>query len=575
MERLPRTRKTLLGGLCAALLGCQPSGSPESAPRNLILVTAQGFPHERLRQRCDTGELEALSAWRDASRRWEECWAPSSSALASSASLLTGQQPWQHGVRMEDAFRLPDSVPTLADRFGDHGCHTAAFLSSTVLHRGGVTQDFDVAHVPVIEKLQLSLLRDDAAPVTRDQPVDRWLAAIEAWLHTARSPFFLWVHLDMEGLHPSVDASWDETWELGLQALESLAVLLDEQMGRAARESHTVRMFAGVHGVFDEDLLRNSTRDVSEEVLRVPVWWTVPGRPDETVTTPTSLAALHRELLDVFGHQVDLSDPPRPLFESVQAWLEAGAPWVGGVIENDRRIVWNGSEWHVVDAHNPSTSDAVDDDGSHLWREFRSTHDPSFAVAADFSERSFLERLRALQDPSLVQANPESDRTRWSLRWRGDPVAREHSLVTSLPELVRANQTNPNDGRIAEMLLAASLRARHDERIEQSASSVNAQALTVQLQRDLPYRSLPGTIFIRDTDQPRDRRLEVGRRVLDLVPDWLPAIRTVAGLLQQTMQNDAAHQVLQRFLEEAPLSPEARREFEERWDLTRQNTSRQ
>ena len=66
----------------------------------------------------------------------------------SHATILTGLNPYQHGVRVmyaEDGYRLPDSVPTLSTILGDKAWQTGAFLSSfTVSSFYGFDRGFDV-----------------------------------------------------------------------------------------------------------------------------------------------------------------------------------------------------------------------------------------------------------------------------------------------------------------------------------------------------------------------------------------------------------------------------------------------
>ena len=64
--------------------------------------------------------------------------------LPSHASILTGRYPSVHGVHDNAGFTLPSSMPTLATMLSGAGYHTAAFVSSFVLHGAtGVARGFD------------------------------------------------------------------------------------------------------------------------------------------------------------------------------------------------------------------------------------------------------------------------------------------------------------------------------------------------------------------------------------------------------------------------------------------------
>ena len=65
--------------------------------------------------------------------------------LPSHASLLTGQYPFQHGLRDNLGYRLAPGTRTVATVLKQGGYATAAFVSAFPLHsRFGLNQGFDV-----------------------------------------------------------------------------------------------------------------------------------------------------------------------------------------------------------------------------------------------------------------------------------------------------------------------------------------------------------------------------------------------------------------------------------------------
>lgn len=101
--------------------------------------------------------------------------------LPSHATLLTGQIPSRHGVRVNGAYVLPPSAETLAEAFGRAGYQTAAFVSAFVLHRQfGLAQGFDA--------YDDSLVDERSGPLTAARTL-RWLERRDP-----KRPFFLWVH---------------------------------------------------------------------------------------------------------------------------------------------------------------------------------------------------------------------------------------------------------------------------------------------------------------------------------------------------------------------------------------------
>ena len=124
---------------------------------------------------------------------FEQAVAPTPLTLPSHASILTGQWPFRHGVRDNGGFRLPTSVPTLAEALRARGYRTAAFVGSFVLDsRFGLDRGFE--------------LYDDAMPDGREEIVgylgearrdgNAVAAAASAWIDAAEPrPIFVWVHL--------------------------------------------------------------------------------------------------------------------------------------------------------------------------------------------------------------------------------------------------------------------------------------------------------------------------------------------------------------------------------------------
>lgn len=109
--------------------------------------------------------------------------------LPSHANLLTGQLPYQHGVRDNTGFVLPESIPTAAEAFADAGFQTAAVVAAFPLDsRFGLDRGFD--------------LYDDAYPegstpgfaVAERGGAEVVAAATAWWRGNDRERRFLWAH---------------------------------------------------------------------------------------------------------------------------------------------------------------------------------------------------------------------------------------------------------------------------------------------------------------------------------------------------------------------------------------------
>ena len=171
----------------------RPIAEPERARPNVLLITLDTTRADRIGSYgyagASTPHLDRLAA---AGARFDQALSPAPLTLPAHASLMTGRQPYAHGVRNNGYFVLAPDVPTLAEAFAAAGYDTAAFVSAFVLDRQfGLSQGFahydDVLDRPSGTESSLEVERRG----------DRTVDAAAKWL-SARAPgrpFFAWVHL--------------------------------------------------------------------------------------------------------------------------------------------------------------------------------------------------------------------------------------------------------------------------------------------------------------------------------------------------------------------------------------------
>lgn len=160
---------------------------PVSAPpdaMNVLLVTLDTTRPDALGVYGSTGghtpNLDALAA--DATV-FERVVAPMGATFPSHATLFTGRNPREHGVRANhDA--LSDEFSTLAEDLSSAGYDTGAIVAfGSMVSRGGLHQGFDYTSDDVTGA-STGTIRD-GAEVT---------ALAVDWLERRRKPFFLWLH---------------------------------------------------------------------------------------------------------------------------------------------------------------------------------------------------------------------------------------------------------------------------------------------------------------------------------------------------------------------------------------------
>ncbi len=128
--------------------------------------------------------------------------------LPSHTTILTGATPLRHGLRVNDAGRLPSDVPSIAELFQTNNYETAAFVSAVVLDkRFGLDRGFDHYDDRLPDPKYGSELRENLgaamvpASIDGAETTSRFLAWLGARADDAR-PWFSWVHFyDPHGPH--------------------------------------------------------------------------------------------------------------------------------------------------------------------------------------------------------------------------------------------------------------------------------------------------------------------------------------------------------------------------------------
>jgi hypothetical protein len=319
----------LVDTLRADRLGCY--GNPRPTSPNLDRLAAEGLRFEH-----------ALSA--------------STWTLPSTASILSGLLPDQHGVRVGGE-ALSDAAVTAAERLRAAGYRTVAFTDGGwVHHRWGFGQGF---------------ARFDVLPRTgRSADVRLIVDAALEWLDTARQhPYLLVVHtyevhqpyVDPDGFaEPFLDPAYegrldrrvkvastrpeeydaaDAAWMLGLydgeirRADHHLARLL-ERLRSSPRWDRTAVIVTSDHGeeFLDHGGIEHVMGRVYDANVRVPLLLRLPdGTRRGVVQAPASGVDIAPTLIDLAGLDPDRSLPGRSLLEIADGGWEKRAVAVHGI----------------------------------------------------------------------------------------------------------------------------------------------------------------------------------------------------------------------------------------------------
>src|SRR5438093_1706910 len=306
-------------------------GRPPGAGLNVLLVTLDTTRADRLGcygyAGARTARLDRLAA---EGVRFENAFADAPITLPSHASLLTGLYPFEHGVRNNGNFYLPDRFETLATLLRKRGYRTAAFVSSFVLDRRyGLARGFESYDDRMEEAVALG------SGGEAERRGDRTALACTRWLEgyaaqRASTPFFVWLHLydphepyrppppfrELFADHPYdgevafadvvVASVLEKLAQLGLLDRSLVVVVADhgESLGDHGEETHSMFLY--------------------ESAIRVPLILWRPGvlPAGRVVASPVRTVDVAPTILDILG------EPPlaAPHARSLRGTIDGRAP---------------------------------------------------------------------------------------------------------------------------------------------------------------------------------------------------------------------------------------------------------
>lgn len=286
--------------LASLLLACV------SPPPDILLVTFDTTRADAIgaygQSPSPSPAIDALAA---RGLRVEEAMTVAPLTLPAHGSILTGRYPDRTGLRDNPGHRLPDDVPTLAERLRAGGWRTGAFVAAAVLDAAhGLDRGFDT----YADGFDLT------HPVSPGDPVVEWPAAVVAERAAAfiaeaerdPRPFFAWVHFyephqPLAPVAPHRDAFADAYLAEIAVADAALARLIEAAAAAGRGERLVVAVTAdhgegrGEHGEDTHGLF------VYRSTMRVPLVLAGPGVPRAVVPGPASVVDLAPTVLELAG----------------------------------------------------------------------------------------------------------------------------------------------------------------------------------------------------------------------------------------------------------------------------------
>ena len=406
---------------CLVGVGCGKANNPapsQAAPsaRNLVIITVDTLRADHVgaygNKDAHTPALDRLA---HDGVLFTHAYATAPITLTSHASLMTGRYPPGHGAR-HNGLRIDLKTPTLADKLGEAGFATAAFVAAYPLDRRfGLIKGFQTYGDRLPPARNNRVINERPGREVVDEAL-QWLVS-----HRDRR-FFLWIHL-FEPHAPYGDPS-DTRGLSARQRYDREITEADTQAGRLIEELASVRndtviVVAADHGeAFGEHGEIGHSIFIYDTTLRVPLIIAGPGVPgarkvDERVAlidiAPTMMAMLGVAPFDADGIDIrpvinGATLPNRELYaESFAPLLDFGWSPLHS-LRSDR--------WKYIDAPRPELFD--------IGRDPNEEHDLSGAEArrvAEFHDASVRRSGAAMPDASGM--DPEAKARLQALGYAG------------------------------------------------------------------------------------------------------------------------------------------------------------
>ena len=161
-----------------------------TADQNILLITIDTLRADALRSYGGAAETPNLDALAADGLRFEFAHAHAVLTLPSHVSILSGEYPFQHGVRENSGFRVSPGTMTAATLLKQQGFSTAAFVGGYPLDgQFGLGPGFDLYDD------RLNDVAETSEFVLAERPADAVVKNVLAWLGPQKTRWFAWVHV--------------------------------------------------------------------------------------------------------------------------------------------------------------------------------------------------------------------------------------------------------------------------------------------------------------------------------------------------------------------------------------------
>jgi tetratricopeptide (TPR) repeat protein len=373
----------------------------ESPPHQgpIVLISADNLAADQLTPYRSGGpDTPAIAALATDGVVFDRAYAHSPQTLPSYVSILSGQLPFEHGVRDDVGFAMKDDARTLAELMRNRGFNTGAAVSTFLLRReSGVAQGFSFFDAELPE-------HGDGEAATTQRDSAHTIEAAERWMRMQDDQrYLLFVQVD--------DRSADE----------AVGRVVQELKDRDLYDDATI-FLVGDHG--DEQ----AVPPLADTSLRVPLIVKQPNSEGagRRVVAPVQHIDLLPTILDLVRAPIpsgirgrslrsvlddeDATVPEQPIYsEWLAARFRLGGHAIYGLTSGARRLI-RGEHDELFDLQTGGRSLAVDTEEATrlraaLDRFVTSARIPEPSSIAPADEASFA-ALGYLPDLRLLSAAP-------------------------------------------------------------------------------------------------------------------------------------------------------------------------
>lgn len=548
-KRFAGARSLLLAALF--LPGCSPATRP--TPTNVVLVSIDTLRPDRLgcygATQVETPAIDALAA---SGVRFEQAFTPVPLTLPAHWTLLTGVEPWHHGVVDNGMTLGAPPVATLAERFAAAGYDTAAFVSAFVLHRTfGLDRGFArYDDGPAADAALDQLLH---ATGRADERVDRALA----WLRRERTkPFFLWLHLyDPHAPYeppPGFRARYaDRPYDGEVAFVDTQIARLLSALERSGASAQTLVVLLSDHG---ESLGEHGelTHGVLlyDATLHVPMIFRLPGTltAGEVRREAVTLADVAPTVMALAGLDTTPGIDGKKLFGST----DTPRPLAAISESPHRRLGWatlvaiREAGWKYIAAPRPELFSLADDPGERI-------------------DRSGEQAARTAPLARAARAVEATMRTRLAERLAAEPTREEQAQLAALGYLGGARTTtatsiDPKDAIASLSQIDRAYQMFAEGRFDEAEATLRSLLGQARIPPAAVLEGLARLAKLRDRNAEAE---SLYRQLLTQDPESVAALAQLVVLARQRGDHRLAVERGRRLVALAPTDGGASRLFAE------------